>query len=356
MPASPTATPEHIRDVNERYHDCAADSYDAKWGIDFGDIGRDQTRQKLVKALGELPEQPFDDALEIGSGTGYFSLNLMQEGVIAEPRRNRRLDRDAHEPLRDRRVAGPRGSGRDPPGRRRGASLRGRELRPRPRTRRPSPHPRSREGLLRVRPRPSARRSDRLLRRAVRLRRPPGCRSQAHRRRWRSCVADADARAARRKATAPTSTRTTATGSRARSTSTPSTPARSATGWTQTGFEDIRVQGEELLANMYGWILRSLESSAEARGRPGPLAVVRIPQLHRAAAGRREAARAAPPRAALLQPRSQRPQARLAPLAEGEGVAGDSRREAERERVLRPPRRARPGDRAARSRSRRRRP
>jgi ubiquinone/menaquinone biosynthesis C-methylase UbiE len=84
MPASPTATPEHIRDVNERYHDCAADSYDAKWGIDFGDVGRDQTRQKLVKALGDLPEMPFERALEIGCGTGYFSLNLMQEGVISD--------------------------------------------------------------------------------------------------------------------------------------------------------------------------------------------------------------------------------------------------------------------------------
>jgi len=84
MPASPTATPEHIRDVNERYHDCAASSYDAKWGIDFGDVGRDQTRQKLVKALGDLPERPFGEALEIGSGTGYFSLNLMQEGVITD--------------------------------------------------------------------------------------------------------------------------------------------------------------------------------------------------------------------------------------------------------------------------------
>ena len=82
MPASPTATPEHIRDVNERYHDAAAASYDSKWGIDFGDVGRDQTRQKLAKALGELPDEPFADALEIGSGTGYFSLNLMQEGVI----------------------------------------------------------------------------------------------------------------------------------------------------------------------------------------------------------------------------------------------------------------------------------
>ena len=58
MPAAPTATPEHIRDVNERYHDAAADEYDAKWGIDFGEIGRDQTRQKLTKALGEWPAAP----------------------------------------------------------------------------------------------------------------------------------------------------------------------------------------------------------------------------------------------------------------------------------------------------------
>ncbi len=84
MPASPTATPEHIRDVNERYHDAAASSYDAKWGIDFGELGRDQTRQKFGKALGELPEAPFGRALEIGCGTGYFSLNLMQQGMISE--------------------------------------------------------------------------------------------------------------------------------------------------------------------------------------------------------------------------------------------------------------------------------
>ena len=82
MPASPTRTAEHIRDVNQRYHDVAAAGYDAKWGIDFGDIGRDQTRQKLVKALGRWPDRPFGRALEIGSGTGYFALNLMQEGAI----------------------------------------------------------------------------------------------------------------------------------------------------------------------------------------------------------------------------------------------------------------------------------
>lgn len=82
MPASPTATPEHIKDVNTRYHDAAAEEYDAKWGIDFGDVGQEQVRQKLVKALGGLGGASFGDALEIGSGTGYFSLNLVQLGVI----------------------------------------------------------------------------------------------------------------------------------------------------------------------------------------------------------------------------------------------------------------------------------
>src|ERR1700742_1574691 len=82
MPASPTATPEHIKDVNTRYHDAAASEYDAKWGIDFGDIGQDQVRGKLVKALGGAAGETFESALEIGSGTGYFSLNLMQQGTI----------------------------------------------------------------------------------------------------------------------------------------------------------------------------------------------------------------------------------------------------------------------------------
>lgn len=81
MPASPTATPEHIKDVNTRYHDAAADSYDAKWGIDFGEIGQHQVALKLKKALGGRLES-FDQALEIGAGTGYFSLNLATQGLI----------------------------------------------------------------------------------------------------------------------------------------------------------------------------------------------------------------------------------------------------------------------------------
>lgn len=82
MPASPTATPDHIKDVNTRYHDAAAHEYDAKWGIDFGATGQRQVRLKLAKALDGLDGRSFGDGLEIGSGTGYFSLNLLQMGTI----------------------------------------------------------------------------------------------------------------------------------------------------------------------------------------------------------------------------------------------------------------------------------
>jgi ubiquinone/menaquinone biosynthesis C-methylase UbiE len=75
------ATSAEILDVNRRYHDVAAGGYDAKWGISFGEIGRRQVLGKLAKLLGERPG-PFARALEIGAGTGYFSLNLMQDGVI----------------------------------------------------------------------------------------------------------------------------------------------------------------------------------------------------------------------------------------------------------------------------------
>ena len=81
MAAPPT--PEAIRDVNTRYHDAAAAEYDGKWGIDFFEIGAQQVLGKMRKLLGsDLPR--FERALEIGSGTGYFSLNLMKAGVIGE--------------------------------------------------------------------------------------------------------------------------------------------------------------------------------------------------------------------------------------------------------------------------------
>src|SRR3954454_9567269 len=80
--AAPTA-PDEILDVNRRYHDVAADDYDAKWGISFGEIGRRQVLGKLTKLLGPRPG-PFPRSLEIGAGTGYFSLNLLRSGVVDE--------------------------------------------------------------------------------------------------------------------------------------------------------------------------------------------------------------------------------------------------------------------------------
>jgi ubiquinone/menaquinone biosynthesis C-methylase UbiE len=76
------SSPDRIKEVNERYHDVAAASYDSKWGIDFGSIGQVQVTGKLRKALGHWPDEPFGDALEIGAGTGYFSLNLLQAGAV----------------------------------------------------------------------------------------------------------------------------------------------------------------------------------------------------------------------------------------------------------------------------------
>ncbi len=78
--AAPGST-EEILDVNRRYHDVAAPDYDAKWGVDFGPVGRGQVLGKVEKLLGRRPG-PFARALEIGAGTGYFSLNLIQEGVV----------------------------------------------------------------------------------------------------------------------------------------------------------------------------------------------------------------------------------------------------------------------------------
>ncbi|HZV73952.1 MAG TPA: class I SAM-dependent methyltransferase [Conexibacter sp.] len=76
-------TDDDIRDVNTRYHDVAADGYDAKWGIDFGAPGREQVLMKLRKVVGkDVLAAGFERALEIGSGTGYFSLNLLRAGVI----------------------------------------------------------------------------------------------------------------------------------------------------------------------------------------------------------------------------------------------------------------------------------
>ena len=73
---------DEIRDVNTKYHDVAASSYDTKWGIDFGAIGQAQVLGKLRKLVGPELDRGYERSLEIGAGTGYFSLNLLQAGVV----------------------------------------------------------------------------------------------------------------------------------------------------------------------------------------------------------------------------------------------------------------------------------
>jgi ubiquinone/menaquinone biosynthesis C-methylase UbiE len=75
---------DEIRDVNTRYHDVAAASYDSKWGIDFGEVGQTQVLGKLRKVLGSELDRGYQRSLEIGAGTGYFSLNLMRSGAVRE--------------------------------------------------------------------------------------------------------------------------------------------------------------------------------------------------------------------------------------------------------------------------------
>src|SRR6185436_13519773 len=66
---------------NVRYHDAAAETYDSKWAIDYGEIGAGQVLGKLAKALGRPPGH-YPRSLEIGAGTGYFTINLALSGVI----------------------------------------------------------------------------------------------------------------------------------------------------------------------------------------------------------------------------------------------------------------------------------
>src|SRR5918911_2072463 len=77
----PAPSAEEIKDVNARYHDVAAADYDRKWGISYGAQGRAQVLGKLQRALGDGGGQ-FERALEVGAGTGYFTLNLLRAGVV----------------------------------------------------------------------------------------------------------------------------------------------------------------------------------------------------------------------------------------------------------------------------------
>ena len=65
------------------YHDWEAESYDDKWSISYDKRCVDYARDLFDATVPsyELRDLPYDRALELGCGSGFFLLNLIQAGV-----------------------------------------------------------------------------------------------------------------------------------------------------------------------------------------------------------------------------------------------------------------------------------
>ncbi|WP_077099020.1 class I SAM-dependent methyltransferase [Mycobacterium terramassiliense] len=65
------------------YHDWEAETYDEKWSISYDQRCIDYARDCFDSILptDAISELPYDRALELGCGTGFFLLNLIQSGV-----------------------------------------------------------------------------------------------------------------------------------------------------------------------------------------------------------------------------------------------------------------------------------
>jgi ubiquinone/menaquinone biosynthesis C-methylase UbiE len=84
---NPNATAEEIEAAfkdpklaNVLYHDWEAGSYDEKWSISYDDRCITYATDRFRAAAGDVG--PYEHALELGCGTGFFLLNLMQGDVI----------------------------------------------------------------------------------------------------------------------------------------------------------------------------------------------------------------------------------------------------------------------------------
>src|ERR1700742_4909355 len=85
---NPHATAEQVRAAwsdpklaNVLYHDWEADTYDEKWSISYDERCIDYAVGRFRAVAGDT-DWPYGRAMELGSGTGFFLLNLMQGGVI----------------------------------------------------------------------------------------------------------------------------------------------------------------------------------------------------------------------------------------------------------------------------------
>ncbi len=69
--------------ANVLYHDWEASTYDEKWSISYDERCIDYARDRFQHVAGD-EGWPYGRALELGSGTGFFLLNLTQAGVLDE--------------------------------------------------------------------------------------------------------------------------------------------------------------------------------------------------------------------------------------------------------------------------------
>jgi ubiquinone/menaquinone biosynthesis C-methylase UbiE len=85
---NPHATAEEVEAAwqdpklaNVLYHDWEAGTYDEKWSISYDERCIEYATGRFKSVAGE-EGWPYETALELGCGTGFFLLNLMQGGVI----------------------------------------------------------------------------------------------------------------------------------------------------------------------------------------------------------------------------------------------------------------------------------
>jgi ubiquinone/menaquinone biosynthesis C-methylase UbiE len=71
------------RRANVLYHDWEASTYDEKWSISFDQRCIAYARDRFTAVAGR-DGWPYARSLEIGAGTGFFSLNLKQAGILDE--------------------------------------------------------------------------------------------------------------------------------------------------------------------------------------------------------------------------------------------------------------------------------
>ncbi len=71
------------KQANVLYHDWESQTYDQKWSISYDERCITYAADRFRLVAGETG-WPYGRALELGSGTGFFLLNLMQAGVATQ--------------------------------------------------------------------------------------------------------------------------------------------------------------------------------------------------------------------------------------------------------------------------------